>query len=535
MRKKTKVTISDPDGTGTATANNHAVMGGIPEDNEEEDLGVEDMSVLTKTGASPGRGAYTSNVAALGDDVKVSFADNRPSPLKFIVKACAKVFITLEVEGSGVVAKYLDLVTKAVIVLAIVAYLLSTDAQFQYIPDTCDLPFCNDDLTLCPGYQVCEPVEVPEITAISNFTTYYFTVEYGLKFFTVWAVSSRVAGLMSAEWEDEKLENPDLPVPVYSPWYQTYLFFWSVKNLIDFASIFPSYVQYFASTGGGSTNFVRTLRLLRLIRVLRLLKLLTFLKNVDVAMDLIWATLVQSNLMLTVFLFFAMVWWVLMGCLMYIVEQGKFTVNAQYPNGEYLKPNDDETGTKVSNIMSAIQGLYWAIGTFCGNGNLNPTTDIGKMFQCILGLSGVLGASIPVGVIGSELDRAYTKQFKRLKKKSDEKEKRRLEEAAAAAAAAAATQRAPSVIMSAVATFNMFSGKGADAPTSDAELVRQQQARRNRRARMFTKAAHRFKKGDFPPFPNGTRMAIVQGEVLAEIMTKVGNKVVVHEAACGWT
>ena len=368
MRKKTKVAILDPGGTGTATANNHAVMGGIPEDNEEEDLGVEDMSVLTKTGASPGRGAYTSNVAALGDDVKVSFADNRPSPLKFIVKACAKVFITLEVEGSGVVAKYLDLITKAVIVLAIVAYLLSTDAQFQYIPDTCDLPFCNDDLTLCPGYQVCEPVEIPDITAISDFTTYYFTVEYGLKFFTVWAVSSRVAGVVPADWEEEYETNPDLPVPVYSPWYQTYKFFWRFKNLVDFASIFPAYIQYFVPSGGGSTNFLRTLRLLRLIRVLRLLRLLTFLKNVDVAIELILATLSTANLMLSVFSFFAFVFLIVMGCLMYTVEQGTFTVNAQYPNGAYLKPNDDQTGAQVSSIMSAVQGLYWAILTFTGNG-----------------------------------------------------------------------------------------------------------------------------------------------------------------------
>ena len=39
---------------------------------------------------------------------------------------------------------------------------------------------------------------------------------------------------------------------------------------------------------------------------------------------------------------------------------------------------------------------------------------------------------------------------------------------------------------------------------------------------LFTKAVMRFKKGEFPPFPDGTRMAIVQAEAVAEVMTKVG-------------
>ena len=51
---------------------------------------------------------------------------------------------------------------------------------------------------------------------------------------------------------------------------------------------------------------------------------------------------------------------ILFGCLIYLAEQGDFTVNEQYPNGAYLKVTDDQTGLKVSNINSAVQGMYWA-------------------------------------------------------------------------------------------------------------------------------------------------------------------------------
>ena len=239
--------------------------------------------------------------------------------------------------------------------------ILSTSST-SFPTATSPQPACNDDPFLCPGYAICEAVASPSVNAVSDFTTYYFTVEYGLKLLTVWSVSSRMAGVEPTDDEEETPQGH-----AFAPWYQTYRYFWRLKNLIDLAAIFPSYMQYFSSAGA-STYFMRILRLLRLVRVLRLFRLLTFLKNVDVAFDLIVATLRQAQLLLSVFTFFAFIYVVVMGCLMYLTEQGTFTVNTQYPNGAYLKPNDDGTGTTVSNIFSAVQGLYWAILTGTGNG-----------------------------------------------------------------------------------------------------------------------------------------------------------------------
>ena len=288
---------------------------------------------------------------------------------------CAAVFIALELEGSSLLAKYLDFVTKAVIVIAVAAFLISTEPLFQYQPTTCTDPYCSDDQLLCPGYHICEAAELPVVTAVSDFTTYYFTAEYALKFLTVWAVSSRVAGVVPYEWEQQATKDPTLPLPIYSPWFQTYKYFWRVKNLIDFAAVFPFYIQYFLPSSA-STNFVRALRLLRLIRIFRLLRFLSFLKNVDVAMELIWATLVRSTLMLTVSTFFSFTIFVLFGCLVHIAEQGTFRATPQYPNGAYLRPSDDQTGLRVANIPSAVQGVYWAILTGTGNGETHRPTHL---------------------------------------------------------------------------------------------------------------------------------------------------------------
>jgi len=180
---------------------------------------------------------------------------------------------------------------------------------------TCPSPLC-----LSCSYMICESAEDPDVLAVENFTTYFFTAEYLLRLLTCWAVSPRVAGVVSAEWEEMRKLNRKMPQPSYSAPYQMWKFMLRSKNLIDLASVFPSYVQYFG-TSGASTNFVRTLRLLRLVRILRLLRLLSFLKNVDVAMELISATLRQSSLMLSVFLFFVLVVIIVFGCLVFIAEQ----------------------------------------------------------------------------------------------------------------------------------------------------------------------------------------------------------------------
>ena len=44
-----------------------------------------------------------------------------------------------------------------------------------YPPPTPSTSVCNNDPILCPSYMVCADIELPAVTAVENFTTYYFT------------------------------------------------------------------------------------------------------------------------------------------------------------------------------------------------------------------------------------------------------------------------------------------------------------------------------------------------------------------------
>ena len=135
---------------------------------------------------------------------------------------------------------------------------------------------------------------------------------------------------------------------------------------------------------------------------------------------------------------------------------------------------------------------------------INPTTDIGKMFQCFTGLCGVFCISIPVAVVGSELDRAYTKQFKILKEISDSKRRKRVAEAAKAAQA----------------KLDAANGVSKRLSAKERALALKHQAllkiRNHNRARAFKDLVARFLRGELPPFPYNSRLYIAQSIIAAE-------------------
>lgn len=110
------------------------------------------------------------------------------SPMKMFRNMCMAVYITIDVEQSSFLAKCIGFVSKMVVVIAVIAYIISTDPTARYVPDICDDPVCNNDPFLCPGYMVCEDTELPSISAAINFTTYYFTGMSTIFFFFVLSI-----------------------------------------------------------------------------------------------------------------------------------------------------------------------------------------------------------------------------------------------------------------------------------------------------------------------------------------------------------
>lgn len=89
----------------------------------------------------------------------------------------------------------------------------------------------------------------------------------------------------------------------------------------------------------------------------------SFIDQIAVTTELIVETIRQAGPVLSVFLFFAFIAIILISGIIYVLEKGVFTVNSDYPLGQYLRLNLEQNGLQVSPYRSACVGIYWTIIT----------------------------------------------------------------------------------------------------------------------------------------------------------------------------
>lgn len=153
------------------------------------------------------------------------------------------------------------------------------------------------------------------------------------------------------------------------PW--RYVFsFWGI---IDFLSIFPSYLSLLLPTAQALT----VLRLLRVMRIFRIFKLERFQAE---AYHLLSA-LRSSAIKILVFMMFVLVAAVILGTIMYSFESEK---NPMFDN--------------------ALSGIYWAVVTMTtvGYGDMAPVTPVGRFLSVLVMLLGYSIIAVPTGIVAGE-------------------------------------------------------------------------------------------------------------------------------------
>ncbi|MGC6467688.1 MAG: ion transporter [Akkermansiaceae bacterium] len=162
---------------------------------------------------------------------------------------------------------------------------------------------------------------------------------------------------------------------VRRPWrYMT-----SFYGIVDLLSCLPSYLGLLFA-GAHSLMVIRILRLLRMFRVL---KMVGHVRGADTIMR----GLLQSRAKITVFFFSVLVFAVLAGTVMYLVES-------------------DEPETKFTSIPVSI---YYAIVsiTTVGYGDMVAMTVIGKILTSFFVLTGYAIIAVPTGIVTSELLKSH--------------------------------------------------------------------------------------------------------------------------------
>ena len=95
------------------------------------------------------------------------------------------------------------------------------------------------------------------------------------------------------------------------------------------------------------------MRVLRVFRIGNMRKFLAVLAT----------TFRNSTTALSILLFFAMLLVVLFAAVIFIVEQGEFTVNEEFPDGAYLRWDALKSAKEESPYKSIMVSCYWAVVT----------------------------------------------------------------------------------------------------------------------------------------------------------------------------
>lgn len=160
---------------------------------------------------------------------------------------------------------------------------------------------------------------------------------------------------------------------------KSYIF--SFYGIIDLLSTLPLYLSYFFT---GGTAFL-ALRALRLLRVFRILKLVKYMGEANVLSK----ALLASRLKISIFIYIVLIMCVIMGSIMYIVEEGA-----------------------NSGFSSIPKSIYWTIVTITtvGYGDIAPTTNLGQIIASFIMIMGYGIIAIPTGIVTSEISKSNAEE-----------------------------------------------------------------------------------------------------------------------------
>ena len=150
-------------------------------------------------------------------------------------------------------------------------------------------------------------------------------------------------------------------------------YIFSFFGIIDLLAILPFYLSLFFPI----TKYFLILRMLRMLRVFRIFNLLDFMNDGKFIVN----ALKSSSRKIYIFLLFLMIFCVIVGSLMFMVEGHR------------------------EGFESIPQSIYWAVVTVTtvGYGDVSPGTPLGKFFSILLMLAGYSIIAVPTGIVTAEM------------------------------------------------------------------------------------------------------------------------------------
>jgi len=151
----------------------------------------------------------------------------------------------------------------------------------------------------------------------------------------------------------------------------------SFFGVVDLLAVLPSYLSLLIP----GARVLDVIRILRLLRIFRVMKMVQYVDDGDLLLN----ALVSSRRKIGIFLFAVVTLVVILGSLMFIIENGP-----------------------ESGFTSIPAGIYWAIVTLTtvGYGDISPQTGLGQTLAACIMIIGYSIIAVPTGIISAEVGRS---------------------------------------------------------------------------------------------------------------------------------
>lgn len=154
----------------------------------------------------------------------------------------------------------------------------------------------------------------------------------------------------------------------------------SFFGIVDLMAIIPTYLSLFIP----GSEYLLVVRVLRILRIFRILKLMQYMSEAMILMKALRA----SSRKIVVFLFTVLTLVIILGSLMYIIEDARH------------------------GFTSIPRSIYWAIVTLTtvGYGDISPQTSIGQILAAFIMILGYSIIAVPTGLVSVELSKRPKKK-----------------------------------------------------------------------------------------------------------------------------
>lgn len=310
----------------------------------------------------------------------------------------ARIFILFDESSKSLIGKVIMGITLVTLLVSTVAFMLEASPAFRTRPQKC-FDLAEAGLTLTKV--ACEPQPDDWLFVVEAICVIIFTIEYGVRVFTVHAV----------------------PLGGTGPFKRTLRYALQPLNVIDFIAILPFWTNFVVHTLlDGDISELGFMSALRLIRVARLFKMARHCPGFGMFVDV----LVMSGMPLMILCFFSMIISIVFASLIYYFEGTRFSVADEFtkgqegaapsfPTGVFVRKDQPLLNDEVTPYRSIPYALWWVYvtTTTVGYGDISPTTTSGKIIGVTCFYVGIIFMALPISVLGSNFETVYASMLQR--------------------------------------------------------------------------------------------------------------------------